>query len=305
MHPRHFQLSIFNFQFIILSLLLVACNEDRAIAYVEYEPKIAVEGYIESGQPPIVMLSWTGSFEQSLDTTYLLKHVITAAKVSVSDGETTEVLTLGTNRDYLPPYVYYGNILKGEPGKTYRLEIEYHNRLITAETTIPQPVALDSCWFVQETPNSTIGYAHIRFKNVSGAYYQVATRVATHYSYETLKWEKTGETVFTPCLYGNFPASQFPANDTVEMQINKGPILFLYAKTQFNTYFLLGDRVEIKLRTQTKEAYDFWSSWQSEILNARNPIFPATNNLQSNINGNAIGVWCGYGVSKTFVIFLL
>ncbi|MDR1682436.1 MAG: DUF4249 domain-containing protein [Candidatus Symbiothrix sp.] len=284
----------------ILLFSLFACNEDRAIAFVDYEPKIVVEGSIETGESPIVMLSWSASFEQPLDTFSLLKQVIRSAKVSVSDGEQTETLTLGVNHDYIPPYTYYGSRLKGETGKTYRLEIEYRSGLISAETTIPAAAPLDSCRFVKNAPNDTTGYVRICFKNRSDVFYQVATRVRSHYSSKKGQWEKTAETVFMPCLYGNFPATQFAKNEDVEMQINKGPIIFAYAKTQFNTYFVEGDKIELKFRTQTKQAYDFWSSWQSEILNARNPIFPAVGNLQSNIEGG-IGVWAGYGTYKYIV----
>jgi hypothetical protein len=68
----------------------------------------------------------------------------------------------------------------------------------------------------------------------------------------------------------------------------------IYPITQFDTYFIAGDTVDLKFRTQPKAGYDFWTSWQNEVLNAQNPIFPAHTNLKSNINGG-IGIWCGYG----------
>jgi hypothetical protein len=221
-----------------------------------------------------------------LDTTYLLQQVIRSAKVSVSDGEQTEILTLGTDNRYLPPYIYYGRTIKGEIGKSYHLKIEYNNEVITSDTSIPEPVALDSCWFVVDNKEDSIGYVHIRFKNTSELFYQVATRVLLE------------ETVFTPCLYGNFPSDQFKKNELVSIQINKGPILF--PKRQFGTYFISDDLIELKFRTQTKEAYDFWISWQNEVLNAQNPIFPAHTNLKSNIKGG-IGIWSGYGTRNYMV----
>jgi len=50
----------------------------------------------------------------------------------------------------------------------------------------------------------------------------------------------------------------------------------------------------MKFRTMPKHGYDFWNSWQNEVVNGQNPIFPATVSLQSNIQGG-IGIWCGYG----------
>ena len=96
----------------ICSLITFSCNEEKSVAYVEYLPKIVVEGWIENGNTAQVMLSWSASFEQDMDTTSLLNHVIRSAKVSVSDGEQTEILTLGSDRNLLPPYVYYAILLK-------------------------------------------------------------------------------------------------------------------------------------------------------------------------------------------------
>jgi hypothetical protein len=268
------------FVFSIFLTGLFACDEEKAIISVDYVPKVVVEGWIENGSPARVLLSWTASFKHELDTTYLLQQVIKSAKVSVSDGEQTEILTLGANYDYLPPYLYYGSELKGEAGKSYHLRIEYNGEILSAATFIPEPVSLDSCWFEKISPADTTGYVHIRFKNTSDAYYQVATRV------------ESKETVFTPCLYGNFSSAQFGKEETVEMQLSKGPLL--YPEVRFETYFKTGEEIQLKFRTQTRESYDFWTSWQNEVLNAQNPVFPANTNLKSNIQGG-IGSWCGYG----------
>ena len=270
-----------------LSLLnLFSCSEENAVAYAEYLPKIVVEGWIENGTTATVMLSSSASFNHELDTTYLLQQVIKSAKVSVSNGEQTELLTLGTDNRYLPPYAYYGNSIKGEIGKTYTLKIEYDGQVLSAETYIPEPVALEDYWFKKESPSDKVGYIHIKFKNTSELFYQVATRVD----------EK--ETIFTPCLYGNFSSEQFERNESVSIQISKGPIL--YPEVKFETYFVVGDAVYLKFRTQAKPGYDFWTSWQNEVLNAQNPIFPANTNLKSNIKGG-IGVWCGYGTSNYLI----
>ena len=266
-----------------LALLnLFSCSEENAVAYAEYLPKIAVEGWIENGSTATVMLSLSASFNHELDTTYLLQQVIKSAKVSVSNGEQTELLILGVDNRYLPPYVYYGNTIKGEIGKSYTLKIEYDNQILSAETYIPEPVALEDYWFVKDSSMDNAGHIHIKFKNTSDLFYQVATRV----DYEN---------AFTPCLYGNFSSKQFEKDESVSIQINKGPIL--YPEVNFETFFSLWDVVDLKFRTQPKQAYDFWTSWQNEVLNAQNPIFPANTNLKSNIKGG-IGIWCGYGTSN-------
>ncbi|MDR1372154.1 MAG: DUF4249 domain-containing protein [Dysgonamonadaceae bacterium] len=263
-------------------LCLFSCIENHFSSAADYVPEIAIEGCIETGTPARVILSRTVSFKQQLDTAYLMQHVIRSAKVSVSDGEQIELLTLGTDNNYMSPYIYYGTQIIGEAGKTYSLKIEYDDRVFTAETTIPEPVAIDSCWFVRSNGKEKAGHIHISFCNTSNQYYQIATRVSDT------------ENIFTPCLYGNFPASLYEKGEIVSMQINRGPILSKDGGIQFQTWFWETQIVFIKLRTQTKDSYDFWTSWQNEILNAQNPIFPAHTNLKSNINGG-IGCWSGYG----------
>jgi len=268
---------------------LFACTESPITATAEYLPEIAVEGWIESGETANVIITKTASFSHELDTTWLLNHVIHSAKVSVSDGETAELLTLGTNTNHLPPYVYYGSKIIGKAGKTYSLKVEYDNRIIEAETTIPEPVALDDCWFVRDESQPSIGYVNIRFKNLSDQYYQVATMVSGD------------ETVYTPCLYGNFPASNHNFGETVEIRINRGPYLSATdGGVKIGTWYQTGKVIYLKFRTQNRESYDFWTSWQNEVLNAQNPIFPAHTDLKSNVRGGT-GCWCGFGVTNHMI----
>ena len=115
-------------------------------------------------------------------------------------------------------------------------------------------------------------------------YYQIATKVVQ-------------EPVFVPSFYGNLDDKNFESS-AVAMQINRG-ILFA-PKTKYTPYFTDGDLIYVKLRTQTKEALDFWNSWQNEIVNSKNPIYPSNTSLKSNIKGG-IGIWAGYGQSTLIV----
>ena len=267
--------------FILIIILPTSCRDaDQIMGYVNYEPRIVVEGFIENGQPATVLLSWSAPFDQKIDTTFLLDHVIRSAKVSVSDGEQSETLVLRTNWGYLPPYIYRGSALRGETGKSYQLTIEYRDQIIYAETYIPEPVRLESYAFVKENPSDTTGHIRITFNNTSDLYYQVTTRVS----------EK--EDIYTPCLYGNYRSDQFEKDQTVTLQLSKGPII--YPEIQIASYFIEGDIIYMKFRTMPRHGYDFWNSWQNEIINGKNPIFPASTSLKSNIKGG-IGIWCGYG----------
>lgn len=264
--------------------LFFACDQDTE--FVEYKPQFVVEGRIENGSYASVLLSLSASFTESMDTINLLSHAVRNAKVVLSDGQRSEILLLKTNNKKIPPYEYVSREIKGEVGKHYYLTIEYYDRLITAETHIPPPVEMDSLWFVKANESDTVGYIHISFKNVSEYNYQLSTQ------------ELPDENVFVPCLYGNIDRVVYPANSQVIMQLSKGPVIF--PKADYTTHFPDNQPIRVKLSTQTTESFAFWTSYQNEILNSQNPIFPATNRLKSNINGG-VGIWAGYG-STTKVI---
>ena len=171
--------------------------------------------------------------------------------------------------------------MKGEIGKTYTLTIEYDDKIISAETYIPEPVIIDSLWFSKKTPSDRIGYVHISFKNVSNHHYRIATK-------------EESEDIYIPCLYGNVDKTLYPKETQIKMQINKGPIIF--PETSYTSYFPDSVDIKVKLSTQLQASYDFWTSYQNEIINSQNPIFPSTQRLKSNVKGG-IGIWAGYGSS--------
>ena len=110
---------------IILLALITAAGCSFPDMY-DYEPQIVVEGWIEDGGYPVVIV--TSTVPVTGDYRYwdeMQDHIIRWAKVTVSDGEKDVVLTGKMDNDYFPPYVYTTSRLKGESGKTYTLTVEY------------------------------------------------------------------------------------------------------------------------------------------------------------------------------------
>lgn len=268
------------FVLLLPAFLLLACDKEASVEFGTYEPKIVVEGSIENGRYASVLLSESASMNGPKDTASLLNQVIRSAKVTVSDGENSEILILTVNKSKIPPYEYAGTQIRGEAGKTYYLTIECRGKTITAQTYIPKPVPLENISFRKEAGKDSIGYIYINFRNTSDDYYRVSTQ------------DMSTQTSLVPCLYGNMDNKFYPKDELISIQINKGPTIFPY--TDFRTYFMTGSMMRIKFSTQPKAAYDFWNSYQNEVLNAQNPIFPANESLKSNINGG-IGIWSGYG----------
>ncbi|HJY12760.1 MAG TPA: DUF4249 domain-containing protein, partial [Flavobacterium sp.] len=251
------------------------------------ESKLVVEGWIEEGDYAQVLLSSSIPVTDVIDSTNILNHAIRAAKITISDGTTSEVLRVKTDKNRVPPFVYYGSTLKGEAGKEYSLKIEYLNRIVEATTVIPKTVPLKSAEYIKKVETDTTGYVFVKFDDPVNEknYYQIATKIDGE------------EPIFVPSFYGNLDDKNFTSS-SISVQINRGVLLF--PKTKFTPYFADGDLIYVKLRTQNKEALDFWNSWQNEIVNSRNPIYPANTSLKSNIKGG-IGIWAGYGQSALIV----
>lgn len=266
---------------------MCSCNNDTFSDGIKLESKLAVEGWIEEGDGPQVILSRTIPINDVIDSTNVLDHVIRSAKITVSDGETTEVLRVRNDDDRVPPFVYFGSDIIGKAGKTYTLKVVYLNRVLEATTSIPKTVPIISATYEKKNVSDTTGYAFIKFDDPVNEknYYQIATRIDKK------------EPIFVPAFYGNLDDEKFETH-SVSMQINRGILLF--PKTKFTPYFTDGDLIFVKLRTMNKEAFDFWNSWQNEIVNSKNPIYPSNTSLKSNIKGG-VGIWAGYGQSTVQV----
>ncbi|OUL62046.1 DUF4249 domain-containing protein [Flavobacterium sp. AJR] len=271
----------------LLIIVVCSCNNDTFSDGIKLESKLAVEGWIEEGDGARVILSRTIPINDVIDSTNVLDHVIRSAKITVSDGETTEVLRVRNDDDRVPPFVYFGSEIIGKAGKVYTLKVEYLNRVLEATTSIPKTVPIISATYEKKNVSDTAGYAFIKFDDPVNEknYYQIATKIDKK------------EPIFVPAFYGNLDDEKFETH-SVSMQINRGILLF--PKTKFTPYFTDGDLIFVKLRTMNKEAFDFWNSWQNEIVNSKNPIYPSNTSLKSNIK-DGVGIWAGYGQSTVQV----
>jgi hypothetical protein len=105
--------------------------------------------------------------------------------------------------------------------------------------------------------------------------------------------------VFTPALYGNLNDANFTDSE-IYLQILRGKAFSFEDQSDYKTNFKDGDAVYVKLRTMNKVGFDFWNSWQNEIINGQSPIFPNAASLKSNIKGG-VGIWEGYGQNTILV----
>lgn len=262
--------------FIGLFTLVYACKKEKNPGL--YKPKFVIEGWIEAGDFPYVIITHNLPFFTAVDSAQLAEVIIRYAKVTVSDGMETEVLTATTDNRYFPNFVYRGTSLKGKVGGKYSLKVEYAGNIMTSETEIPNPVRIDSLWFTAKPKNTR--QLNVRIIDAANEknYYRLYTKL-----------EK--EVGYTPTLLANQDDQYFNGKILV-LQVNRGIANNLTTKQ--DPYFNAGDTVIVKLSAIPASGYEFWNSLQDEILNGANPLISSANALKTNIKGPGIGIWCGY-----------
>ena len=255
---------------------------------VEGGGELVVEGWRDSGQYPVVKLTRTVSVGSEYQSTDNLEDCVEQwARVTVSDGG-REVTLIGHRDDsHFPPYVYTTSDMLGVPGRTYTLTVDcLDGTHAEAQTTIPQPAAIDSFAIERVSVADTLRqvYAYVRDDGTKDGGYKLFTYVYG---------EEKG---FMSAYLGISAADRLP--DGRRMAVSRGR---QNLTSDFTPYFAVGDTVMVKLARIDETAYRFWRDFEDMVTLSRNPFFPVTNNLHSNITGG-LGYWFGYGSDVKSVI---
>ena len=267
------------FGVLILSFLLYSCVREE----VDHT-KMVVEGWIDAGKHPIVMLHTSYSLSLSEpDSTTLLdvleQHMVLFGKVVIFDGEDSVILTGRVDTNYLPPYIYTTTKIIGEVGKTYSLHAKYKEFSAKAKTEIPKIASLDSIRVTNLNQKmNVVGYAnHLEV----GETYILMARTTDQRQYKI-------------CPMGAFRASQ----KQLKLTINN-PINFTGEGMILQTLFPQTDSVDIAIKfAKVDEAeYQFWDSYIAQKMTQGMFFMETYGNIISNIeSGN--GYWCGMGASE-------
>jgi hypothetical protein len=273
------------YYFLIISfVLLSACNVD----YDSNEPsQLVVEGWIDNGDFPMVFVTRSVPIsDEYQDISELGQYLERWAKVTISDGEREEVMVGRLNSSYYPPFYYTTSYMRGEPGKTYRLHVESSKGLTAdAETSItPETAVIDSFWVTPVEGNDTLYqlHAHINLEASTAQYFKVFTQTNLNI-YTTLS-----------SMFGVFSRDMIGNGDII---INKGR---KNLDKDYISSFSINDTVQVKLAALSEAQYHFWRSFEDMISLSRNPLFPATDNMPSNVS-TGMGCWFGYTSNHYYV----
>lgn len=272
--------------YLLCCLLSIGCTEDTHLK--DFEFRLVVDGWIKEGDVPYVILTQTKPLLSNIDSTSIEDMVIRWAKVSVSDGEETEVLSGRIDKNYFPPFIYRGGKMLGKAGKTYTLKVEYSGRVWTSETYIPKSVPLKSIR-AKSVSNDTLFSIEATFDDpgTEKNYYKFFTRV------------RHKNTRFLGALMGNLDDNMFNGQSmttTVNQGIDQRQI------KDFDSHFNVRDTVSVQFCTMPEFGFQYWTAYENELVNGQNPFFPANQNLPTNIGDGGLGIWCGYGQETYEVI---
>jgi len=271
----------------LLLMLLSACQSPYTTPVQE---DIIVEGWIESGASPVVILTKSMILEEMQSQTEE-DVLLPWAKVTVSDGTDSVVLTGGINHDYFPPYVYTSSHIKGEAGKTYWLRVEYGNRVATAKTSIPYPQALEGLHVSRASDSDSLYQITASFidDSLSKDYYLFQTRIFNK------------ESRYYPAFLGLIDDEMLKGDAVYRRQVQPGIHFMTAGVDNYRPYYKEGDSVLIKFSKIDEMSYRVQQSINEIVAFSSNPVFVTELDLRSNIDGGS-GFWCGYGVTQYRVV---
>lgn len=303
--------------FIILlsGLFLYSCEKEITVNLPQPTPQIVVEGYIENDMPPYLYLTKNSPYFGDFDVNDLEKYFISGAKITVFTAtDTVELVEYSSALINLLPEEERAELAKffgipldsnfqipsisvytiplestfvGEFGETYHLKIEVDDKVLTATTTIPQPVNFERLWTVPH-PNPDFDTL-VQLKG----FIQDPDTLGNFYRYFTRKnsslYTKGFQTVFDDLLVNG---------KSFDIQIPYG--FDRFAEDQeydINTfgYWHKNDTCYVKLCVIDRAHYDFWRTLENELGNQGSP-FGTFTRIRTNIKGG-LGIWGGYASS--------
>lgn len=301
--------------------VLYACQKDIKMDIPGYEEKLVVDGRIETGLPPLILLTTNRNIfaENSLDS--LIGSYITDAVITISDGINYDTLQKICSSDIPDGYEELGsyvfgipsNLLKkfkfcaystlnpiffGKENTTYTIKILHKGKNYQASTTIPEAIFLDSLYWKPEktTPNHGLIYAKLSDPNIIGnAYFWEVLRLKTGKNNQNLdtRFYRTRNPVFNDNFFNGKsfdfwyenPRARF--SDSIPENIRG-----LYPRY---------DTVVVKFSTIDKNSFNYFSNKYSQINSGGSP-FASPINIPSNVNNGALGVFGGFATTYQIII---
>lgn len=299
------------------ALLFAGCEKEITVDLPEAEEKLVVQGTIEPGRAPIVVLTHTQSFFDPTDLNSLLGIFEYGAVITVDDGngpvQLEEVSGTAIPDAILadaaqmiglePVLIQYAGIpiytrtdgtLMGEVDRTYSLTVQQDGKTLTGTTELFAAEPLDSVWFKlanQSQGDDSLGFIWQTTSDPSGVenHYRWLARRISHDPDGTIK-----DAFFIAPYFAAFE-DKYIDGLTFDWSINRGSEPYSDDDDDTNEesgYFKRNDTVVIKFCSIGKAEFDFYNSTDNNTT-SQGDLFSNPSNVTSNITGG-LGVWAGW-----------
>ncbi len=305
--------------------LLVGCEKEITVELPDTPEQFVVEGVIEPGLPPYVILTRTQSYFDPIDQNAIANSYVRGAVVTVDNGNgpvtldqlcstslTDEQRALFAEVTGIDPallgsvdicvYSTANTAIFGEVGRTYRLHIEAEGKVLTSVTTIPNPVPLDSVWFqlaLQRPDDDSLGLAWGTLTDpdtMGNCYRWMARRISR---------DEDGNvedpTFISPL--GNTFQDKYVNNLTFDFSFIRGRQFYSDQPEDSNEeagFYKVGDTIAVKFLSIGFNEHEFYTSYD-ENVGSQGDLFGTPVNARSNIDGG-LGIWAGWGVYADTII---
>lgn len=294
-------------------MTIFSCQEEFFPEFANQESEIVIEGYIQAGDeaaPSLVTISKTYPLFQQ-DTVISPQQYLGGATVKVSDGDKEITLaeictadldpaleelvkeTLGIDT-ILPEFdiCFYVDILQqmpGEIGKEYSLTVNFEGKTLSAKTTIPEFVSIDSLELsdkigdnILENHRSMLAYIS---DPVGPNYYRLKAGIDGGPFSADFR-SVTDDPAFDGSTFG-FPVNKPIPRDQEDFDPN------------FAGLFEVGDTTVLQWQLLDKAHFEFWNSL--EFAQGNQGPFSSYSRAASNIEGG-IGIWGGSAIAYYTII---
>ena len=307
---------------LFIIILFTSCQEEISLELNQAREKLVVEGSIEPGFPPYVILTKNQGYFSKIDTNTYSNLFVKDAIITVSytENNVTEVIELTTEvtdllgSDTIVIYTVkldeydfingLDNYNFSKIGRTYNLNIYWRGDSITAQTTIPEPTPLDSIWVEKSE------FGEFDFESEIRAWYSdpagiqnnllTKTKLVSYSENDSLECKSIDKEDFflqlldcgTDILIDG-ESFEFPIP-----KLDNGFPIGNYRATHYSecengdSVLINKEIVLIKFCQINEESMRFWRGVVRQAGFNSNP-FTEPLNLPSNIDGG-LGVWTGF-----------
>ncbi len=270
----------FHILFLLVSAMtapvLSGCDDEDAESV---EPRLVVEGWINSGGYPEVLL--TMSAVPDGEEGEIASNIVRWGVVKLSDGEREVVMTGRMESGIFPPFRYYNFEMKGVPGRSYTLTAEYRGQTVSSSVTMPSPTRITA---IDSRPVEDAGGMRavtLRFiaPEDSPAYYHVSVR------------EAGVDSRFYPSMLGAVEVAS--PGEIIEVPVYRGRRSF--DDKDFSPHFAVGSTVDVRLERVSESVFRFWRAYDNASLVSGSVFVGSPGSLPGNVAGG-YGVWSAQGV---------